>query len=214
MYLQSLTTSLQRLAGTVRGSAEARAVRVEEASSISGSRTPAASSIIQTMLADGAVSEGKLADGAVTEIKLADGAVTAVKVAAGAVTDAGLAEGAVGYTKLADRSVAGDKIADGAVTEAKLADGILLKVTATGDAEDGETVEIPGPFADAPVVALTAVQVPAGAELPAQIGARDLREDAGMWKFDASGNFSWAVLGYSTPEAAPEAAPEEEPEDE
>lgn len=63
----------------------------------------------------------QIAKGAVTTPKLASGAVTAPKLATGAVTSAKLAKASVNAAKLANRAVTTDKLAAGAVGTDKLA---------------------------------------------------------------------------------------------
>lgn len=63
----------------------------------------------------------QIANGAVTTPKLASGAVTAPKLATGAVTSAKLAKASVNAAKLANRAVTTDKLAAGAVGTDKLA---------------------------------------------------------------------------------------------
>lgn len=70
------------------------------------------------------VVDTSIADGAVTTAKLADGAVTAIKIGAAAVTTAKIAPLAVTAAELAANAVTTVKIADANVTLAKLAAGI------------------------------------------------------------------------------------------
>lgn len=125
---------------------------------------------------------------AVLNRHLAPSSVTDKAIQAGAVTDAALAAGAV--------------------TVSKLGAGVL-PVWVAGTARDGETVSLPGVWAAAPLVAVTAFTLPGGqaeeqADAPARVGVADLREVAGeggegtgQWEFDAAGNFEWAAIGYT-----------------
>jgi hypothetical protein len=205
VYLQALNASFLRLAGSVRGSSEARAVRVAEVARFAVG-APVSGSVRESMIGDGAISTGKLADGSVTADKLADGSVTADKPAPGSVGTRALADGSVTFGKiaggalgtsgLAERAVTTEKIADGAVNTAKLADGIETRWV-SGTATDGETVSIPGAWAGRPCVMLTRFVL----ALPAtETGILNLRDDNG-WKFDAAGDFDWTAVGHPAKEA-------------
>lgn len=186
-YLQSLHGILLGLSGLSRGSD--RALRVSDGSVRTGTVTASIgqAAVLNRHLADKAVTSSKLADGCVTAGKLAPSAVTDKSIQAGAVTEAALATGAVTVTKLA----AG-----------------VLPVLVSGTARDGETVSLPGVWAAAPFVAMTAflppIQEEEQAESPARVGVADLREVAeeggegtGQWEFDAAGDFEWAAIGYA-----------------
>ena len=77
------------------------------------------SSVVTSMLDDGAVTEEKLGNGAVTEEKLDDGAITEAKLGSSSVTSGKIKDGAVVEGKLASNSVTSAKIASNAVTPAK-----------------------------------------------------------------------------------------------
>ena len=194
VYLHALNSSLLRLAGSLRGTAEVRAVRASEASTM-GTRAPADGSISQVMLGDAIVTEGKLTDGAVTESKLAAGAVTGEKIAAGSVGGNALADGAVSFGKIASGSVTTGKLSDGAVTAAKLASGIVVSME-SGEALDCQTIALTGAWEETPCVLISRFALPEGGQKIAEIGVKGLRFDAGVWKFDAAGNFSWVAIGH------------------
>ena len=183
VYLQSLAEFVLRLSGSVRGSQSARAVRAAEKAGLG----PGTATIGQ-----GAVQSDMLRRGCVTEDKLADGAVTA--------------------DKLADKAITTKKLADGAVSRSKLGVGVLPALVA-GTATNGETVALPGLWACAPVVAMTAFSLSQGRDgetegNDARIGVSGLREvvddtgaGTGVWEFDAVGSFCWAAAGYRREEA-------------
>ena len=183
VYLQSLAEFVLRLSGSVRGSQSARAVRAAEKAGLG----PGTATIGQ-----GAVQSDMLRRGCVTEDKLADGAVTA--------------------DKLADKAITTKKLADGAVSRSKLGVGVLPALVA-GTATNGETVALPGLWACAPVVAMTAFSLSQGRDgetegNDARIGVSGLREvvddtgaGTGVWEFDAVGSFCGAAAGYRREEA-------------
>ena len=84
-----------------------------------------------------------------------------------------------------------------------------VPIWVAGTAMDGETISLPGVWAAAPLVAVTALSLPqiqAGeqAESPARVGVADLREvedeggeGTGQWEFDAAGDFEWVAIGYA-----------------
>lgn len=181
-YLQSVDAVVRRLAGMVRGSDAARAVRASEASTAFGSG-PAPSpgldmgAIAAQVLRDGSVTERKLAESAVSASKIREHAVTSKAIAPGEVIENALHEGcvstgklaagAVTSAKLAAKSVTADKLAAGAVDTAalgtgcvtadKLADGVLpegLEIF-TGEALHGEVVPVPGIWDTAPLILIT-----------------------------------------------------------
>lgn len=180
-YLQSLQNIVLRLSGMVRGSDEARAVRVSDGSATTGTGT---ASLVQ-----GTVLTQHIANNAITSAKLADGAITDAKLAASSVTDRAIAAGAVGTMSLAGLCVTAEKIAEG-----------VLPTMTTGTAVDGEEVLIPGKWLSKPGVMLSSVsqvQATTGA-----FGATDLQEifdidgnGIGEWKFTAAGSFAWLALG-------------------
>lgn len=195
VYLQSLHAYLLRLAGNIRGASDSQAVRRSDLAGYSRTQTPAADSITAAMLRDGSVTEKKLADGAVSASKIADGVIEGKKLVQGAVGSRELAGGAVdAYAiqpaavtteKLADSAVSEDKIAEKAVSAGKLADGIMTFVV-SGQAEDGNVVEVPGQWIGTPLVAVTGFSfgsLPAGAEIV--VKADGLRKSGELWMFDA-----------------------------
>lgn len=187
-YLQSMHGILLGLSGLSRGSD--RALRVSDGSVRTGTVTASIgqAAVLNRHLADKAVTSSKLADGCVTAGKLAPSAVTDKAIQAGAVTEAALAAGAVTVSKLA---------------------GGVLPIWVAGTAMNGETISLPGVWAAAPLVAVTALSLPqiqAGeqAESPARVGVADLREvedeggeGTGQWEFDAAGDFEWVAIGYA-----------------
>lgn len=180
-YLQSMQNIILRLSGMVRGSDEARAVRVSDGSATTG--TTAAS------IGQGSVLTQHIANNAITSAKITDGAITDAKLAASSVTNRSIAAGAVGTMSLAGACVTAEKIAEG-----------VLPTMATGTAVDGEEVLIPGKWLSKPGVMLSSVsqvQATTGA-----FGATDLQEifdidgnGIGEWKFTAAGSFAWLALG-------------------
>lgn len=131
-YLQSLDAVVRRLAGTVRGSGESRAVRASEAHSAFGGSGGGGSvssvdigAIASQVLRDGSVTERKLADNAVTGRKLGENSVTSKAIAPGEVISNALAEGAVTASKLATGAVTARVIAQGAVTASAIDKGAV-----------------------------------------------------------------------------------------
>ncbi len=147
-HLQAMQNLLLRIAGLVRGSDGARAVRVSDGSISTGASSVTAiqqASVLSQHLADyavttskisteavtqekiaaSAVSTAKMVDYAVTTEKLADLAVSTGKVADGAINNEKLADLAVSESKLVDYAVTADKLADLAVSESKIADGAV-----------------------------------------------------------------------------------------
>lgn len=205
-FLQSMLTVVSRLSGLVRGSEQARAVRVADGATGSGSSAIADGGVTAAKLASAAVTEEKIATGAVTEkkigkgavtkdaiadgavvaamadgtlpgAKLADGTVTAEKLATGAVTSSILAFGAVGGEELADMAVGAEHIRDGAVPLAKLAaDARTSVVFGSAATQDGETVKIPAVWYGMPVVVPVAVMAESTAISGVKFGALDMRE--------------------------------------
>ncbi|WP_165178257.1 hypothetical protein [Desulfovibrio sp. ZJ369] len=114
-------------------------------------------------IGDGAVTQSKLADLCVTEGKLAQSSVTAFAIAGGAVTGEALAA----------QCVSADKLADNA-----------LPASMEGSARDGEAVQI-GKWYGAPHVALLGFRVPLMDGATLRVGIKNLREEAGVWRFDA-----------------------------
>ena len=223
VYLQSLAEFVLRLSGSVRGSQSARAVRAAEKAGLGpGTATIGQGAVQSDMLRRGCVTEDKLADGAVTAAKLGQSAVTSRAVMPGAVNETALAVNAVGESRLADGAVTADKLADKAITTKKLADGAVsrsklgvgvLPALVAGTATNGETVALPGLWACAPVVAMTAFSLSQGRDgetegNDARTGVSGLREvvddtgaGTGVWEFDAVGSFCWAAAGYRREEA-------------
>ena len=195
VYLQSLHAYLLRLAGNIRGASDSQAVRRSDLAGYSRNTVPSADSVTAAMLRDGSVTEKKLADGAVTAAKIADGVIEGKKLVQGAVGSRELAGGAVDADavqtsavttdKLADEAVTGGKIADKAVSSEKLADGIMTFVV-SGQAEDGQAVELPGKWTGSPLVAVAGfsfASLPAGAEVTVRVDG--LRNSGERWMFDA-----------------------------
>lgn len=124
-YLQAEQNLLLRIAGLVRGSDGARAVRVSDGSISTGSSSVTAiqqASVLSQHLADYAVTTSKLSTEAVTPEKIAASAVTTAKIADYAVTAEKLADLAVSTGKVADGAINNEKLADLSVSERKLAD--------------------------------------------------------------------------------------------
>ena len=195
VYLQSLHAYLLSLAGNSRRASATQALRRSDLAGYSRNTVPSADSVTAAMLRDGSVTEKKLADGAVSAGKIVDGVIEGKKLVQGAVGSRELAGGsvdadaiqsaAVTTEKLADGAVSGDKIAEKAVSAGKLADGIMTFVV-TGQAEDGNVVEVPGQWIDTPLVAVAGFSfgsLPAGVEIIVQ--ADGLRKSGGLWMFDA-----------------------------
>lgn len=233
-YLQSLDTVVRRLAGAVRGSGESRAVRASEAHSAFGGTGGGSSSgvdlgaIAAQVLRDGSVTERKIADNAVAGRKLAGGAVTAEKIGENAVTRKAIAPGEVIANALAENAVTTRvisegavttrAISDGAVTASKLAKGVIPEIPAvpvfvSGEAENGDTVAIPGTWTVAPLVLLTWFEAVAEETIREETdengeivtislhtnraGAVNIHEkddEPGVWLFDAVGRFSWVAV--------------------
>ena len=194
VYLQSLHAYLLRLAGNIRGASDTQAVRRSDLAGYSRNPAPAVDSVTAAMLKDGSVTEKKLADGAVSAGKIADGVIEGKKLVQGAVGSRELAGGAVDADavqkaavtteKLADGAVSEDKIADKAVSAGKLADGIMTFVV-SGQAEDGDVVELPGEWSGSPLVSVSGFSfssLPAGAEMT--VKADGLRKSGDCWLFD------------------------------
>lgn len=138
-----------------------------------------------TQLAVGAVNGEKLVDGVISSKKIVDGAVTQEKLAKGCVGADKLARGAVGVEALKDYAVTERKLAGGSVTESRLADG-LLTVTASGEAEDGESVVLPGKWAQKPILCIAGFSlppVPEGARLEVCLDGASRGVDG--WSFNA-----------------------------
>ncbi len=195
VYLQSLHAYLLRLAGNIRGASDTQAVRRSDLAGYSRNPVPSADSVTAAMLRDGSVTEKKLADGAVSAVKIADGVIEGKKLVQGAVGSRELASGAVDADaiqsaavtteKLADSAVSEDKIAEKAVSAGKIADGIMTFVV-SGQAEDGDVVELPGHWSGSPMVSVSGFSfpsLPSGAEMI--VKADGLRKNGDLWLFDA-----------------------------
>lgn len=83
----------------------------------------AATTIVSSQIASGAVTKAKIANGAVSAPKLAKSSVTSAKLANRAVTGGKLADGAVGTGKLAARSVGLGQITPGSLDASVFAAG-------------------------------------------------------------------------------------------
>lgn len=201
-YLQSMHNVVLSMTGLGRGTTDTRAVRVNEAiygtgGSGSGGKDFLDAGSIQTAhLANGAVTEPKIADQAVTHAKLGISAVESNNIKPQAVDNPAIKDGAVSTDKLADKSVTTAKIADGAITFEKLASE-LLPVIKTGTAEHGATVNL-GKWLSRPLVILTGQRIPVGecGELCAEIS--NLREENGVWMFDAVAIFEMGIEEEAT----------------
>lgn len=101
----------------------------------------------------------------------------------GAVNTQHIKDGAVTSPKLADGSVTAQKLAAQSVTAEKLADN-ALSTSIEGSAADGESVQIGGWY-DEPHVALLGFSVPVMAGASLNVGIKNLREEGGVWVFDA-----------------------------
>ena len=186
VYLQSVSTAVQRLAGTIRGSTGARAVRRSEAGiQGGGTKPPTDGSILSAMIRDGAVGTAKLTDASVTMAKLADKSVDAAKLAAGAVTAEKVAAGSITNEKLSAESVTLEKCVPW-----------LVPVVVSGSAVHGQTVIVPGAWAVKPHVCLSRIDL-AAVQL-AEYGVVDLRLVGNDWCFDAAGSFDWVAIGRVT----------------
>lgn len=180
-YLQSLQSIVLRLSGMVRGSDEARAVRVSDGSATTGTATAS--------IGQGAILTRHIAENAITSTKITDGAVTGAKLAASSVTERAIAAGAVGTMSLAGMCVTAEKIAEG-----------VLPTMTEGEAVDGEEVLIPGKWLSKPGIMLSSVNQTQ--ETTGAFGATELQEildtdgkGTGEWKFTAAGSFAWLALG-------------------
>ncbi len=168
-----------------------------------------------------------LSRGSDRALRVSDGSVRTGTVTASigqaSVLTRHLADKAVTSSKMADGCVTADKLAQGAVAASKLASGVL-PILVSGTATDGETVTLPGAWATAPVVAVSALllnpihqeEPEAGPEeerpgeepkdqdeSPGRVGVTDLREvmdeqgnGTGQWQFEAAGSFEWTAIGY------------------
>ena len=96
---------------------------------------------------------------------------------------AALTPGAVNTQHIKDGAVTSAKLADGCVTVAKLADDVL-PVSIEGSAADGETVLI-GCWHGEPHVSLLGFSVPLAEGATLHVGIENLREEDGVWAFDA-----------------------------
>ena len=124
-HLQAMQNLLLRIAGLVRGSDGARAVRVSDGSISTGASSVTAiqqASVLSQHLADYAVTTSKISTEAVTQEKIAASAVSTAKMVDYAVTTEKLADLAVSTGKVADGAINNEKLADFSVSERKLAD--------------------------------------------------------------------------------------------
>ena len=127
-HLQAMQNLLLRIAGLVRGSDDARAVRVSDGSISTGATTVTSiqqASVLSQHLADYAVTTSKISTEAVTQEKIAASAVSTAKMVDYAVTAEKLADLAVSTGKVADGAINNEKLADLAVSESKIADGAV-----------------------------------------------------------------------------------------
>lgn len=185
VYLQNLHAYLLRLSGNVRGASDSQAVRRADLSGFSKSTSPGENSITATMVRDGAITEQKLADNAVTGKKIADRTIEGSKLVQGAIGSRELAASAVETDALRDGVVSGEKLANRAVSSAKLEKG-LLTVTVSGEAEDGDVVEIPGNWEGMPIVCATGFSLPSfPAEAGVDVRAANFRKEGDGLFFDA-----------------------------
>ena len=184
VYLQALQAYLLRLAGNARGATETQAVRRAELSGYARVAAPAENSLTSAMLRDGAISTSKLADGAVTAEKIAAGVIDGSRLKQGTVTARELGAASVGEDALCSNAVITAKLADGAVTAEKLADGVLRDV-ATGQAMDGETVDLGDVWRSLIAVSVTGFQFPDPAGGALTVTAGNVRQENGKWLFDA-----------------------------
>ncbi len=174
IFLQGILRVLSSMGGFGRGTEKTRALRVSDGQSAAAASAALAVGAVATRhLSDGAVTQSKLADLCVTESKLADGCVTESKLAQSSVTAHAIAGGAVTGGALAAQCVSADKLADNA-----------LPASMEGSARDGETVQI-GEWYGAPHVALLGFRVPLMDGATLRVGIKNLREEAGVWSFDA-----------------------------
>lgn len=164
IFLQGILRVLSSMGGFGRGTEKTRALRVSDGKSVAAA--PAA-------LDAGAVATRHISDGAVTQSKLADLCVTEGKLAQSSVTARAIAGGAVTGEALAAQCVSADKLADNA-----------LPASMEGSARDGEAVQI-GTWYGAPHVALLGFRVPLMDGATLRVGIKNLREEAGVWSFDA-----------------------------
>ena len=95
---------------------------------------------------------------------------------------------------------------DGSITAAKLVAGILLSFE-SGEAEDGETVVIPGEWQSEPTVFVAGFSVTVADAGVVNVGAENITYDGSNWIFDAiarcetalpvlPGTMRWIAFGY------------------
>lgn len=194
-------------------------------------------SVTERKIADNAVSGRKLGNGTVTADKLGENSVTASAIAPGEVISNALAQGAVTTGKIAPSAVTSSAIAQGAVTTSAIAQGAVtsdkiaagvipvipempeipvLPVFVSGEANNGDTVTIPGTWTVQPQVMLTWFETVAeeiitekigenGEIVPfplhtSRAGAINMRQkdnEPEVWIFDAVGRFTWVAVCQS-----------------
>ncbi|WP_206215234.1 hypothetical protein [Desulfovibrio sp. ZJ200] len=169
IFLQGILRVLSSMGGFGRGTEKTRALRVSDGKTVAAPAALGAGAVATRHINDGAVTQSKLADLCVTEGKLAQSSVTAFAIAGGAVTGEALAA----------QCVSADKLADNA-----------LPASMEGSARDGEAVQI-GKWYGAPHVALLGFRVPLmDGATHLRAGIKNLREEAGVWRFDAVAHMS------------------------
>ncbi|PWG79214.1 beta strand repeat-containing protein [Pararcticibacter amylolyticus] len=170
-FVSSSLSSGQIVLGDASNRAQTVTLSGDVTLNSSGVTAIGASKVVNSMLADNAVSTGKLADGSITSSKVVDGSITSVKLSSDAANDANRAvttnhirNNAVTSSKLAsdastdanravttdhirDNAVVAAKIADNAVTVNKIADAnVTVAKLATGGTDDANKVYITDAF--------------------------------------------------------------------
>ena len=123
--------------------------------------------VLRSKIANLAVNEGKIATGAVTEAKLGTGAVTHTKLATDAVEHDNLADDSVGSDQLQDNSVQEAHIAANAVREAAINDGSV-----TGDKLASDQRVVQWARANSPSGRMPAARALASTVVSGQFGNR------------------------------------------
>ncbi|WP_165079245.1 MULTISPECIES: hypothetical protein [unclassified Desulfovibrio] len=164
LFLQAILRVLSSLCGLGPGTEKTRAVRVSE---------ERAAGTVAAPLSAAAVKTRHIEDGAITSAKLADGSVTEKKLAPSSVTERALAGGAVTGEVLAAECVTPDKLA-----------GVTLATGIEGRAGDGDAV-LMGEWYGEPCVSVLGFSVPVGDGGILNVGIKNLREEGGVWVFDA-----------------------------
>lgn len=181
-YLQSMHNVVLSMTGLGRGTTDTRAVRVNEA--LYG--TGGSGSSDKDFLDAGSIQTAHLVNGAVTEPKIADQAVTHSKLGISAVES----------NNIKPQAVDNPAIKDGAITAEKL-DPKLWPVFVAGNSEHGATVNL-GKWLSRPLVILTGQRIPIGECGELCAGIENLREENGVWMFDAVAVFEMGIEEEAT----------------